>query len=127
METLDHCHCRPVPGEQCIDKMIISVHNIHTDQPSSGKATKLIWIVFQISNYELNIRHQTERSSHIQTVIDLQQQAKLPWPCDISILLQFSDKQSSMHNAYSYHIIVSVHQRKCEKDLSNKVSLVIIW
>ena len=63
----------PPPGEQCIDKMIISVHNIHTDQPSSGKATKLIWIVFQISNYELNIRHQTERSSHIQTVIDLQQ------------------------------------------------------
>ena len=52
--------------------MIISVHNIHTDQPSSGKATKLIWIVFQISNYELN-RHQTERSSRIRTVIDLQQ------------------------------------------------------
>ena len=62
----------PPPGEQCIDKMIISVHNIHTDQPSSGKATKLIWIVFQISNYELN-RHQTERSSRIQTVIDLKQ------------------------------------------------------
>ena len=63
----------PLPGEQCIDKMIISVHNIHTDQPSSGKATKLIWIVFQISNYELNTGHQTKRSSHIQTVIDLQQ------------------------------------------------------